>query len=76
MEMIKQIPELSVENIIPTGKQISRALEDKYSACYSQNVVPLISIANKNGFAITADFAHHNADDFLAITLHFFDNNG
>jgi hypothetical protein len=72
-KLLKENPHLSIEDLIPTAKQLSRSLNKSYKECFSQTVMPLISIANENGFAVSADFARHNAS-YLAITLHFIDN--
>lgn len=64
---------MSIEDLVPSGKKLSRLVDAKYAEHYSQTVKPMISIANQNGFAITTDFAHHNGD-YLAITLHFMNN--
>jgi hypothetical protein len=64
---------LKIDDLIPKGYQISRSIHEKYTACFNEKAGPLIKIANRNGFSITADFAQNGAN-YLAITIHLIDD--
>jgi hypothetical protein len=69
----KANPSLSMTDILPTRKQLSRSLNSNYEDFFEKNISPLFPIAKKNGIAITADFGHKRVD-YLAITGHFHDD--
>jgi hypothetical protein len=71
---LEKNPQLVIDDLIPTGRQISRSIHDKYVEIFERDVKPLIKVANENGYAITADFGQ-NGCNYFVITLHLIDNN-
>lgn len=73
--LLKDNPELTIKQLIPSGQQISRKIDEKYDILFEMNVRHLIDMANKYGYSVTADFCQKNDYSYLGLTLHAIDDN-
>lgn len=74
MALLNENPSLTVKQLIPSGKQLSRNINQRYDHIFETEIRPMVNTANKNGFSLTTDFAQKKNYSYLGLTLHFIDD--